>query len=112
MSRYFTVDEAERELPEVERALRDALFHKAEYQKAHEQLESQARRIRMAGGMRVNPGASLEIRARRDTSATAVQDAIERIGVAGAQVKDLDIGLIDFLTLYHGREVCLCWKLG
>ena len=19
---------------------------------------------------------------------------------------------IDFLTLYHGREVCLCWKLG
>jgi hypothetical protein len=30
----------------------------------------------------------------------------------GVLVKDLDIGLIDFLTRYHGREVCLCWKLG
>jgi hypothetical protein len=30
----------------------------------------------------------------------------------GVLVKDLDIGLIDFLTHYQGREVCLCWKLG
>ena len=31
---------------------------------------------------------------------------------SGAQIKDLDIGLIDFLTMYRGREVLLCWKLG
>ena len=30
----------------------------------------------------------------------------------GAQIKDLDIGLIDFPTMYRGREVLLCWKLG
>jgi hypothetical protein len=27
-------------------------------------------------------------------------------------VKDLDIGLIDFPTLFRGREVYLCWRMG
>jgi hypothetical protein len=30
----------------------------------------------------------------------------------GALVKDLDIGLLDFMARYEGRDVCLCWKLG
>ena len=37
---------------------------------------------------------------------------MERINNWGVQVKDLDTGLIDFPTLYKGREVLLCWKLG
>ncbi len=27
-------------------------------------------------------------------------------------MKDLDIGLVDFPTLFQGEEVYLCWKLG
>jgi hypothetical protein len=27
-------------------------------------------------------------------------------------VKDLELGLLDFPTLYRGKEVCLCWRLG
>jgi hypothetical protein len=112
MAQYLTRSEAERRLPDVERALTDAIFHKAEYQKADGELDRSTERIRMAGGSRVNPGPLLALRARRDTSAAALKDALERIEQAGALVKDLDIGLIDFLTLYDGREVCLCWKLG
>jgi hypothetical protein len=112
MPRYFTLTEAERMLPEVERALRDALFQREEYQRAREALESNASRIRMSGGLRVDPGAHLALRARRDTSAAALKDAIDRIETAGALLKDLDIGLIDFLSRYHGELVCLCWKLG
>ena len=112
MPRYFTLAEAERLLPEVERALRDALFHKAEYQKADDELDQHHHRIRMSGGMRVDRETHLAMRARRDTSAAALKDALERVQKIGAVVKDLDIGLIDFLTRYGGREVCLCWKLG
>jgi hypothetical protein len=112
MARYFTVAQAERMLPEVERALRDALFHKAEYQKADQEFSQQMQRIRMAGGSRVDRGPLLALRARRDTSAAALQEAMERVEQTGALVKDLDIGLIDFLTFYDEREVCLCWKLG
>jgi hypothetical protein len=112
MPRHFTLTEAERMLPEVERALRDALFHKAEYQAADESLNATMQGIRMAGGSRVNPGPILATRARRDTSARALREVFEAIEQIGVLVKDLDIGLIDFLTLYQGREVCLCWKLG
>ena len=72
MPRYFTLAEAEKALPEVEQALRDVLFHRAEYQKAHDDVENNTRRIRMAGGSRVDPGAHLALRARRDTSAAAL----------------------------------------
>ncbi len=112
MPRYFTLNESERLLPEVERALRDALFHKGEYQKADDELDGSVQHIRMSGGARVDRGAYLATRARRDTSAAALKDALGRIENIGALVKDLDIGLIDFLSLYKGREVCLCWKLG
>jgi hypothetical protein len=112
MPRYFTLDEAERALPHVESALRDILFHRAEYQKAHEDVENNTKRIRMAGGSRVDPGAHLALRARRDSSAAALKDAADRVEQAGAMIKDVDIGLIDFLSHYQGQAVCLCWKLG
>ncbi len=112
MPRHFTVAEAERMLPEVDRALRDALFHKAEYQSAEEALNATMRGIRMAGGSRVNPGPILATRARRDASVGALREIFEKIEQMGVLIKDLDIGLIDFLTRYQGREVGLCWKLG
>jgi hypothetical protein len=112
MPRYFTLSEAERMLPEVDRALRDDLFHKAEYQAAEAELNATMQGIRMAGGSRVNPGPILATRARRDASAGALREIFEKIEHMGILVKDLDIGLIDFLTRYQGREVCLCWKLG
>ncbi len=112
MSRHFTLAEAEQMLPEVDRALRDALFHKSEYQSADEELNRTMQRVRMAGGSRVNPGPFLATRARRDASAGALREIFGRIEEMGVLIKDLSIGLIDFLTLYQGREVCLCWKLG
>ena len=112
MSRYFTLAEAERMLPRVERALRDALFQKSEYETADRQLNQAMEKIRMAGGSRVNPGPLLALRARRDSSARALKETFESIEEMGVQVKDLEIGLIDFITRYRGRDVCLCWKLG
>lgn len=112
MPRHFTLTEAERMLPEVDRALRDALFHKAQYQAAEEALNATMERIRMAGGSRVNPTPILAMRAGRDASAGALREVFEKIEQMGILVKDLDIGLIDFLAHYQGREVCLCWKLG
>jgi len=112
MPRYFTLDECTALLPKVERALRDAVLHKSEYHKADTELDSSMKHIRVSGGARVNRSAYLATRARRDSSAAALREALERVEQTGAVVKDLDIGLIDFLSLYRGREVYLCWRLG
>lgn len=112
MPRHFRLEEAERLLPEVEHALREAISQKAEYQTAEGELNRATQHIRMAGGSRVSPGPFLALRARKDGATSALTAAVERVNELGAQIKDLDIGLIDFPTLYRGREVLLCWKIG
>ena len=112
MSRHFRLEEAELLLPEVERALRDAIFQRSEYESAEGELNRCMQRIRMAGGSRVSPGPFLALRARKGAASSALTAAVERVQELGAQIKDLDIGLIDFPALYKGREVLLCWKLG
>jgi len=37
---------------------------------------------------------------------------IDEIHETGCVLKDVDTGLVDFYTLYKGRVVYLCWKLG
>jgi hypothetical protein len=110
--RYFTLPEAQRTLPEVERHLRAALFHKTESQTVQGHLDRTTEHIRSSGGARVNPSEVLALRARRDTSISALKDALDEIEESGAVIKDLDIGLLDFMTRYHDADVCLCWKLG
>jgi hypothetical protein len=112
MAQYFTLAQAERLLPEMERYLRDALFHRAEAVKAEDELEQISDRIRMSGGVRINPTQLLALRARRDASTESLKEVIEQITRTGALIKDLDIGLIDFMSHFQNRDVCLCWKLG
>jgi len=110
--RYFRLTEAERALPEVERHLRDALFYKAEYERVHKLIETILDRVRQSGGARIDPSKQLELRVERDGNVRKLQDAMAEIEQLGALVKDLDIGLLDFMARYEGRDVCLCWKLG
>ena len=37
---------------------------------------------------------------------------VHRILDTGAQIKDIDTGLLDFSALKDGREVYLCWQYG
>lgn len=112
MARYFTLQQAERLLPEVESALREAILLKEEQEQAEQQLRASTERVMMLGGVDLDRRAFLDQRARREESALRLKEVIERIHEFGCLVKDLDTGLIDFPTLFHGNEVYLCWKLG
>jgi hypothetical protein len=110
--RYFTLAEAERLLPEVEPLMREAVARRAEHDAAEKALKLRFRRIQLAGGSLVDRSAILSLQSRRDAAAHGVQHSLQAVSELGALVKDLDIGLIDFLTRYHDRDVCLCWRLG
>jgi len=41
-----------------------------------------------------------------------VQEGLHEVVELGGVPKDLDLGLVDFPHLRHGREVNLCWRFG
>lgn len=110
--RYFTLRDAEAVLPEVEKAVRAALELKRFYEEAEQVLQDEASRIQMSGGAMVNSARLTAEKSRRDTCVNQLKQSIEHIHSHGCEVKDLDIGLLDFRTFYRGQEVYLCWKLG
>ena len=112
MSKRFTLAEAQSLIPQVGGLLRDAIAGKSEYQKAERAIQQFAERVMMMGGVTVDRDRALESRARRDAAAAHLHGVIEQLQETGCVVKDLDIGLVDFPTVFRGVEVYLCWKLG
>src|SRR5437763_34285 len=51
-------------------------------------------------------------RAEREKTAQRIKDAIEEMSAASVQVKELDMGLLDFPCMVGGRLILLCWKMG
>ncbi len=79
----FTRDEAEAQLPKVVPYIEDVQRRKQAFDR--------------------NPTEPL---------AAEIRALVRTIGEMGAEVKDLDRGLVDFPSVRRGREIYLCWKLG
>ena len=112
MPRHFTLEEAESQLPEVNRLLGEAVAAKIEYDEVVLVLRALAERVMLMGGMNLDRESALACKARRDTATEQLREVVERVSDIGCLVKDLDSGLVDFPTLLGGREVYLCWKRG
>jgi hypothetical protein len=112
MPKRFTLAEAQRLIPEIDRLLRTALDSKAAYEQAERTIQEFNERVMMQGGVMVDRRRVLDNRSRRDTAAGHLREAIEAVQETGCLIKDLDTGLVDFPTLFRGVEVYLCWKLG
>jgi hypothetical protein len=112
MPRLFTLHEAERVLPDVAAAVDRAMAAKQAFDGAQRQLATTLRDLSMLGGVIPDKERMQELRAASDRALSGLKARIADIEEYGCLIKDLDIGLIDFLTVYQGREVCLCWKAG
>jgi hypothetical protein len=112
MPRRFILREAEELLPSIDRLIRRAVAQRSEYQDAEEELESVTRRVMVSGGMIVDRNAVGVVRQRLNRAAETLKQLLSEIQETGCVVKDLDIGLVDFPTLFRGREVYLCWRMG
>ena len=111
-SRTFTLDEAQDLLPVLESLLRGAIDGKKLIESVDAELQAIAHKIFLSGGMSINVVHLARRKAQREKAAHRVKDAMAEIDAMGVQVKDLDIGLLDFPCEVDGQIVLLCWKLG
>lgn len=112
MPRHFSLQQAEALLHDVGRELRQAMALRQELAGVLAGLAEVARHVSLSGGAMVDRERLREARARRDGLAQSLKAAVETIQSYGCLIKDLKAGLVDFPTLFRGREVCLCWRLG
>jgi len=110
--RNFTLDEAQSLLPVLESLLRAAIDGKKLIETVDAELQELAHRVFLSGGLLVNIIQVARRKAEREKAIQRVKDALAEIDATGVQVKDLDIGLLDFPCQVEGRTVLLCWKLG
>lgn len=112
MPRYFRLEEATRLLPRVAPLIQLAVELKKAHDEAEQALDAINRKVAMSGGMVLDRPHLLQQRSQLQTAAQQLNQVLQEVAALGCQIKDLDIGLIDFPSLYHGDEVCLCWRLG
>ena len=110
--RTFTLDEAQSLLPVLESLLRAAINAKKFIEECDTQMQALHHRIFLNGGMFLQIVPLARRKAKRVKAEQRAKDAVAEIDSIGVQVKDLDIGLLDFPCVVEGQVVLLCWKLG
>ncbi|HEX6880388.1 MAG TPA: DUF2203 domain-containing protein, partial [Terriglobales bacterium] len=108
----FSLQEAQSLLPVLEGLLRQSIDGKKLIEEVDQELAALNERIFLAGGSMINVKLVALRRAEREKAAQRVRDAVAEIDAIGVQVKDLDIGLLDFPCKVEDEIVLLCWKLG
>ena len=110
--RSFTLQEAETLLPILESLLRAAIDGKKLIELVDGEFQEVAHRVFLNGGTYLNIVHLARRKAEREKAIHRVKDSLAEIDATGVQVKDLDMGLLDFPCVVDGRTVLLCWKLG
>ena len=112
MAKRFTLSQAQSLISTISPLLHKAIELKSNYAEAERAFQEYGHRILVAGGLLVDRDQALALRNRRDNAVEQLRETIKEVQEFGCVIKDLDIGLLDFPTLFQGREVYLCWKLG
>ena len=103
MRKRYTIAEANRTLPYVSAIVRE--------------VQERYRVVQESGRLHNSLPSSDE--ERRGTLKAEIREAADRIRVCldelqaiGAELKDYELGLVDFPAELEGRPILLCWKLG
>lgn len=110
--RTFTLEEAKSLLPVLESLLRTAIDAKKLIEAVEGEQQELNHRIFLNGGTFLDVVPLARRKAERVKAEQRAKDALAEIDAIGVQVKDLEIGLLDFPCEVEGRTILLCWKLG
>ncbi|MFW6069364.1 MAG: DUF2203 domain-containing protein [Chloroflexota bacterium] len=103
-ARYFTVQEANELLPELEPLVGELLERRARVVAMRKQLGD------TLDDVQSDVGGPVQSQMVQDFM--AIERLVHRIRSYGCILKDMNSGLLDFLSERDGREVYLCWRYG
>ena len=96
----FKLAEANRSLPLVRRVVTDIV-------KTHERITALQTSLESAKNKDQSPTQS-----QLDREVEHLQAYVDELHEIGCDLKDYQMGLVDFIGRHRGHDVCLCWKLG
>lgn len=99
--KYFTLHEAQALLP----IIREELHYLQKLQNEFQEKYVERRTLS-------NEDDSFELECQLEFLQMEANLHVQNIHNHGVQLKDIDLGLIDFPALINGKEVLLCWKQG
>jgi hypothetical protein len=103
-AQYFTVEEANAILPEVDFLMDQLLVHRSGMIKLRREI------VELLEMQDSDFGGSVTSSLVSDF--IAIERLMSEIRSHGCLIKDLNTGLVDFLSTRDGREVYLCWRYG
>ena len=112
MEKTFTLDEANTLLPILDALLKRAMDAKTTIEQIDEKLQLLTQKVFLMGGMLIDIPRYNARKDEREKALQDIRDSVAEIAASGVQVKDLDIGLLDFPCVVNGDTVLLCWKYG
>ncbi len=102
--RYFTVEEAQTVLPTVKRLMAELLERRGRAAQLSQTIGEPLKDLRSNLG---GP-AFTELTAEFER----IQALMAELEAMGCVIKNLNAGLVDFLSQINGRDVYLCWRYG
>ena len=98
--RRFSLEQANRALPLVRRVVTDIVSTREEATRLQTQLES------------ANAKEHARVQQDLDVAIDKLHAYLDELTEIGCELKDFQVGLVDFIGRHQGRDVYLCWKLG
>jgi len=110
MPRFFTVEEANLELPRLRQWLPRVQARRRRLDVVQHKLGELTVKAAADGNLLEEEVHGTQREAQRLTE--ELNKLMARIKDLGCEIKDIEQGLVDFPSLREGREVYLCWRLG
>ena len=110
MPHYFTREEAEALLPQIAVVLRKIQESRSEILQIEGELD--ALRLQAVGNGHHLHGRIMKLQQDLTQQVHLLRQYVNEVTTFGCELKDLERGLIDFLSLRNGQEIYLCWYLG
>ncbi len=110
MVQYFTREKAESLLPVITITLHALQESQRQIQSLEEELA--ALRMQSMGNGHHLRERVVSVQTKLFTQVEEMRSALAELRNLGCELKDIETGLVDFLSLRDGQEVYLCWRLG